>query len=296
MQRAKTLGIIGLGNMGYPIAQHLLAAGYDLYTTVRSEKSRNKAKQQGIHVLASHRDFSQYVDRILILVSNYEQCKECLLGDEGIFSTLEEGIIILSSTVDPAKAGELDSLCPEGVKLVDAPISGGAIGAEKGELVAITAGDRTAVEACSDVFACYCRKTFYAGEKPGQAQAIKAINQMLVGIHITATAEAMALTKAMGIDPNAMFATISECAGNSNIFQSRMPKLIAEDFSARASLETMEKDTAICISLARNAETPCYLTEVCHDLFSKTPRSKANESDACAVVQMYTPENSDVLA
>lgn len=283
----KTLGIIGLGAMGHPIAHHLIRQGFTLYTTVRSERSRKKAEELGIQVLQNHQEFAQVTDRILLIVSNYAQCADCLLGDTGIFSTLKRGTIILSSTVDPRDAEALDAACPEGVELIDAPVSGGAIGAEKGTLVTMTAGSKDAVDACRDIFDSYCRKVVYVGNKAGQAQSVKAVNQMLVGIHMAATAEAMALSTALGIDPQAMFETISDCAGNSNIFQSRMPKLIAGDYSARASLETLEKDTKICMDLADTAHVPCYLTEICHDLFSRTPRTEANMEDACAVIRLY---------
>ena len=283
----KTLGIIGLGAMGHPIAAHLIRNGFELYTTVRSQKSRDKANALGIHVLESRRDFAAHTDRILLLVSNYAQCTECLLGDDGVFSTFHKGSVILSSTVSPKDAEALAALCPDNVALIDAPVSGGAIGAEKGNLITITAGDSDAIDNCRDVLDCYCRKVVQVGNKAGQAQAVKAVNQMLVGIHMTATAEAMALSTAMGIDPQAMFETISDCSGTSNIFQSRMPKLIAGDFSARASLETLEKDTRICMDLAETYGVPSYLTNICHDLFVQTPRDSAVSEDACAVIRMY---------
>ena len=283
----KTLGIIGLGAMGHPIARHLIKNGFTLYTTVRSQRSRQKAQDLGIQILDSHRDFARVTDRIFLMVSNYAQCADCLLGDNGIFSTLKEGTVILSSTVAPKDAESLAAACPEGVSLIDAPVSGGAIGAEKGNLVTMVAGSKAAVDCCRDIFDCYCRKVVYVGETPGQAQSVKAVNQMLVGIHMTATAEAMALSTALGIDPNAMLETITDCAGNSNIFQSRMPKLIAGDFTARASLETLEKDTKICMDLASEAGVPCHLTEICHDLFARTPRKEANREDACAVIRLY---------
>ena len=283
----KTLGIIGLGAIGQPIARQLIDGGFQLYTTVRSERSRKKAADMGIQILEHNRDFARVADRILLIVSNYDQCAACLLGDNGLFSTLKKGTVILSSTVAPGEAEILSAACPEGVTLVDAPVSGGAPGAEKGTLVAITAGEQQAVDSCRDIFDCYCRKLVYAGEVPGQAQALKAVNQMLVSIHMTATAEAMAFSTALGIDPSVMFETISECAGNSNIFQSRMPKLMAGDFSAGASLETLEKDTRLCMDLSDAAGVPCYLTKMCHNLFSRTPRAENQAEDACSVIRLY---------
>lgn len=286
----KTLGIIGLGAMGHPIAVLLKKQGYELYTSVRSQRSREKAEALGIHVLDSHRDFAAHTNRILMIVSNYDQCAECLLGSDGVLSTMTEGTIILVSTVSPKDAATLAEACPDGVELVDAPVSGGAAGAEKGILTTMTAGKREAVDACRDVFDCYCRKVIYVGDKPGQAQSVKAVNQMLVGIHMTATAEAMALSTALGIDPNAMFETISECSGNSVIFQSRMPKLIGKNFTSRASLETLQKDMKICMDLAASANVPCYLTEMCHDMFCRTPRAEDVAEDACAVIRLYQLE------
>lgn len=75
------------------------------------------------------------------------------------------------------------------------------------------------------------------------------------------------------------------------MFQSRVPKLMKHDFSSRAALETMEKDTKICIDLAEKAGVPCYLTELCHDLYRKTPRSETVQEDACAVIRVYQQAN-----
>lgn len=282
-----TLAIIGLGAMGYPVAEHLINHGFELYTVVRSERSRKKAQELGICVVDAYRDLAGYTDRILMFVSNYAQCEECLLGSEGALSAMERGTIILASTVSPDSAAQLAAACPEGVHLVDAPVSGGAVGARKGDLLVMAAGEAQTVESCRDIFECYSRKVSYIGANPGQAQAVKAVNQMLVSIHMTAAAEAMALSTGLGIDPQTMLDTITECSGNSYMFQSRMPKLIRQDFSAQASLETLEKDTGICMELAESANIPCYLTQMCHELFRQTPRSETSPEDACAVIRMY---------
>lgn len=286
----KTLGIIGLGAMGKPIAHHFLSSGYRLYTTVRSEKSRLLAESMGITVLPTPADLTEHTNTILLLVSNYAQCHELLEGPSGVFSSLTEGTVILSSTIAPEDAEALAAACPNGVSLLDAPVSGGVTGAESGTLITMVAGSRDAFDACSDLFGLYSKKAVYVSETPGRAQALKAVNQMLVSIHMAATAEAAALSNALGLDLSVVYDTISECAGNSNIFQSRMPKLIRQDYSSRASLETLEKDTGICIGLAQKAGVPCYLTTKCHELFCNTPRDKTIPVDACSVIRLYAPE------
>ena len=283
----KTLGIIGLGAMGQPMAKNLQKHGYSLLTTVRSERSRKLACELGITVLENPGNLPEHTDTVLLLVSNYQQCCQCLEGETGLFAAMTHGTVIVSSTIAPEQMRLLEEACPKGVCLLDAPVSGGVTGAEQGTLVTMAAGDAEAFSRCSDIFACYSKKAVYVGDKPGQGQMLKAVNQMLVGIHIAATAEAAAFSKALGLDQRALFETISECAGNSNMFQSRMPKLMAEDYSSRAALETLEKDTKICVDLAETAGVPCYLTELCHELYCKTPRSEDVQEDACAVIRMY---------
>ena len=283
----KQLGIIGLGAMGAPMAAKLQAAGFELFTTVRSEHSRNKAEQMGICVLDTSRELAEHAERILLMVSNYDQCRSCLEGTDGLLSTMKVGTIIVSSTIAPGQMKKLQMLCPEGIWLLDAPVSGGVTGAEQGRLVTMAAGETQAVEACKDIFSAYSKKIVYVGTMPGQGQMLKAVNQMLVGIHIAAAAEAANFSEAMGIDLQTMLDTISDCAGNSNLLQSRIPKLAAHDYTSHAALETLEKDTKICMDLADEAGIPCYLTEICHELYMKTPRSEKKQEDACAVIRMY---------
>ena len=256
----KTLGIVGLGAMGFPIAQRLQKQGYRLLTTVRSERGHRRAQALNIEVVSAPDQLPQHTDTVLLLVSNAEQCRDCLLGERGIFASMTAGVIILSSTVSPEQAAIIQADCPAGIDLLDAPVSGGVSGAEQGQLVTIAAGNAGIIDRCRDIFSAYSKKIIVVGENPGQAQAVKAINQMLVSIHMAGTAEALALANASGLDPRLLFEVISESAGNSAIFQSRAPKLIDRDFSVRASLETLKKDTEICIHLAETNHVPCYLT------------------------------------
>jgi 3-hydroxyisobutyrate dehydrogenase len=212
------------------------------------------------------------------------------MGENGVFATMMKGTVILSSTIAPEQARELEAACPKDVCLVDAPISGGVTGAEQGKLVTMAAGNVEAYTRCSRVFEAYSKKVVYAGDSVGQGQMLKAVNQMLVGIHIVAAAEAVAFSKALEIDPKVLFETISECAGNSNMFQSRAPKMISGDYTARASLETLEKDMRICMELAEKVDVPCYLTKLCRTLYGNTPRTETVAEDACSVIRMYQTE------
>ena len=286
----KKIGLIGLGAMGFPIAKRLQENGFELCTYVRSKHSLRKAEHLNIQVVDTPASLSKYTNTVILLVNNYSQCHHCLYSVDGILSSLMCGTVIISSTIGPKQIKELSSLCPPGVEILDAPISGGVIGAETGTLVTMVAGKKERFVSVKNIFASYSKKIVYVGEVVGQAQALKAINQMLVGIHMVATAESYALSQELGIDPQAMFETISECAGNSNIFHSRIPKLIAEDYSAHASLQTLEKDTGICKALADMKHIPCYLTTLCHDLFQQTPSSDPSGEDACAVIRLYKKE------
>ena len=137
----KTLGIVGLGAMGFPIAQRLQKQGYRLLTTVRSERGHRRAQALNIEVVSAPDQLPQHTDTVLLLVSNAEQCRDCLLGERGIFASMTAGVIILSSTVSPEQAAIIQADCPAGIDLLDAPVSGGVSGAEQGQLVTIAAGN-----------------------------------------------------------------------------------------------------------------------------------------------------------
>ena len=283
----KKLGLLGLGALGMPVGERLIQHGFQLYTSVHSEHSRERAQSLGIEIVDSPAEIAAYTDIVLILVNNYSQCLECLTAEKGLFHSLKKGTVILSSTLDPRQAKELDVLCPQEVHLLDAPVSGGVTGAQSGTLVTMVAGEEAVLAQCKEVFSAYSKKVVHVGSEIGRAQALKAVNQMLVAIHMVATSEAMSLATGLGISPEVLLETVSDCAGNSNIFQNRIPKLIAGDFSARASLKTLEKDTAICIDLAKMVQVPCYLTSLCHDMFKCTPTTDPSLEDACAVIRLY---------
>lgn len=286
----KTIGIIGLGAIGYPIAKQLLDNSYGLVTAVHSKRSEEKAVSLGLKIVDSPSAISEYTDTVIILVNDFSQCMECLTSECGLFNSLRSGNIILSSTIDPRQVDELLSVTPNGINIIDAPISGGVTAAEKGSLITMVAGGNDAFQGCQEIMMAYSRKIIYVGERVGSAQALKAVNQMLVGIHMVATAEAMSLAEGLDIPPEKLLETISECSGESNIFKNRMPKLINKDYTARASLATLIKDTGICIDLANLCDSPCHLTKLCHDLFSKTPSFDASMEDACSVIRLYEKE------
>lgn len=121
----KQLGIIGLGAMGAPMAGKLQECGFQLFTTVRSAYSRQKAERMGIQVLETAGEIAERTDRILLMVSNYEQCRGCLQGTDGVLAAMKKGIIIVSSTIAPEQMRLLSEMCPEGIALLDAPVSGG---------------------------------------------------------------------------------------------------------------------------------------------------------------------------
>lgn len=283
----KNLAFLGLGAIGFPIAEKLIQHGFHLYTSVHSPRSFERAQNLGIEIVESPAELSRHADTVLVLVNNYAQCKDCLFAENGLLSTLKSGTVILSSTLDPRQAKELEENFPQGVHYLDAPISGGVTGALAGTLVTMVSGEKNVFDSCADIFAAYSKKAVYVGEEVGQAQALKAVNQMLVSIHMVATSEAFSLASGLGINPEILLDIIPECAGNSNIFQNRMPKLIANDFSARASLKTLEKDTGICMDLAKMVHVPSYLTSLCHELLCATPSEDRAAEDACAVIRMY---------
>ena len=193
--KKQAAGVIGLGSMGLGVARTLLKKGFEVHAfDVRPEVSKAFAKEGGI-AAKSPADVGRNAPVVIILVVNADQTNEVLFGNDGAVSTLAKGsVVIASSTVAPEFAIDLGKrLDAKGLLLIDAPVSGGAARAAKGELSIMGSGSRAAFKKADAVLKAIAIKVYELGEDAGTGSKVKMINQLLAGVHIAAAAEAMAL-------------------------------------------------------------------------------------------------------
>ena len=192
---SKKIGFVGLGTMGLPMAVNLNKAGFDVVGYDAFEGSRERARAAGITIAETLKDVAQQSDDAIVsMVRDYAQNLDVILGDGGLLSVNPKNLtIIVMSTLDPDTMNELGRQVEEhaGVKLIAAAVSGGATGAQAGTLSIMASGSEDRVAAARPYFDAVGSNVFYYGSKPGNSQAAKLVNNLILGITMNAVAEGL---------------------------------------------------------------------------------------------------------
>ncbi|MFG0584452.1 L-threonate dehydrogenase [Pseudomonas sp. zjy_9] len=282
-------GVIGLGSMGLGMARSLLRAGLPVWGhDVREDVTAQFAGQTGqpLRPLAEQAARS---DLLFIVVVNADQASEVLFGEQGIGKHLRPGsVVLLCATVAASRAREIAArLAEQDVQMLDAPISGGAQRAAMGGLTIMASGPDSAFAAAEAGLDAVAAKVYRLGDQAGQGSQIKLVNQLLAGVHIAAAAEAMAYGIRQGCDAQALFEVISHSAGNSWMFENRVPHLLAGDYSPRSAVNIFVKDLGLVLDSAQQDVFPLPLTATAHQMFKQASASGFGREDDIAVAKIF---------
>ena len=227
----KPVGVIGLGAMGMGVAMSLLREGFEVHACdVRAEAVQKVVDAGGI-AAASPAAMAPLVEVLLTVVVNADQTETVLFGENGAAPHMKPGaVVIASATVSPEFAKALGKrLNDMGLLMIDGPISGGAAKAMSGEMIVMSSGTPAAYAKCEDVLDAIAGKVYRLGDEVGPGSVVKMVNQLLAGVHIAASGEAMALAIRAGANPDQVYEVITNSAGNSWMFQNRVPHILAGD-------------------------------------------------------------------
>lgn len=282
----KRLGFVGLGAMGAPMARNLAAAGFELAVfDVDEQRTHAFAEDSGARAASSAADAATGSDALVVMVTNGAQAKAALLGDDGAAAALPaQAPVVLMSTVGPEAVA---ALAAEGHPLLDAPVSGGVARAESGELLVMAGGPSELFERLQPVLDAVGATVVHCGERPGDGQAVKLVNQLLCGVHIAAAAEALAYAKALGLDPATVHDTIRHGAAASFMLDDRGPRMLAREFEqARSALDIFVKDMGLVIDAgaASGARTP--LAEAARELYEEGSAKGLGREDDSGVIRL----------
>lgn len=285
----RKVGVVGLGAMGRGVATSLLRAGFDVLGFDTNHHAADSFAAYGGTICTSLATLGESADVVIVLVVNSEQTEKVLFGEDGLVGRMRPGgVVVASSTVAPAFAIETGRrLADLGLFMIDAPVSGGVLGAAAGKLTLMTSGSEEAYARCSDVLAAYSAKIYRLGDAHGIGSTIKLLNNLLVGVHIAAASETMALGMRMGVEPRLLYDVITNSAGNSWAFQDRMPHVIAGDFTPVTALNIFVKDLGLVQEMARNANFSAVLAERAFGLFQSAADAGHGADDDTAVIKMY---------
>jgi L-threonate 2-dehydrogenase len=283
------IAVVGLGSMGFGMATSLKRAGFAV--TGCEVTTNNMARfvadcGRGARTPA---DAAKSADIVVSVVVNAAQTETILFGQNGVAETLaRDAVFISSATMDPDIARKLAAqLEATGRHYLDAPISGGAQRAAQGELTILASGSPAAFARARPALDAMAAKLYELGDAAGQGAAFKMINQLLAGVHIAAASEAIAFASRQGLDIRKVYEVITASAGNSWMFENRMPHVLDGDYAPRSAVEIFVKDLGIIQDMARSARFPVPVAAAALQMFLMTSASGMGRDDDASVARMY---------
>ncbi len=296
MAEKKKIGVIGLGSMGYGIATSIHKAGHEVWgfdvAPVQVEKFIAAGGKSGI--LANE---AEQFDIAVVVVLNASQTETVLFGEGGFVPKMRPGAVVIScATVAPQFARVLAERCSQyDVLYLDAPISGGSVKAAEGRLSVMASGSSEAFQAANPALEAMAETVFELGDEVGAGSAMKAVNQLLAGIHIASMAEALTFGMTQGIAPEKIVEVISQCAGTSWMFENRAPHVVTGDYTPHSAIDIWPKDLGIVLDVARDAKFAAPLTAAAMQQFLAASGSGLGSEDDAAVAKVYARNSNVVL-
>jgi len=282
-------GVIGLGAMGLGMATSLVRAGFEVAGYDIASAAVDRLMAAGGQGAASPAQAATGADIIVSVVVNAAQTEAALFGPEGCAAAMPEGAVFVScATMAPDAARALASrLESTGRHYLDAPISGGAKRAAEGALTILTSGRPAAYEKARPALAAMAQTVHELGSEPGIAAAFKMVNQLLAGVHIAAACEAITFAARQGLDIGKVYEVITQAAGNSWMFENRIPHVLDGDYTPLSAVNIFTKDLGIVMDMGRTANFPVPMAATALQLFTMTSASGMGRDDDASVARFY---------
>ena len=289
------IAFIGLGNMGSPMALNLIKAGHELAVFDLSDAALKAAAQAGAKVAASAQEAVKDAEAVATMLPASKHVEGLYLGDAGLLSHIAQGTLVIEcSTIAPESARKVaEAAKAKGIRMIDAPVSGGTGGAEAGTLTFIVGGEAADLEAAMPYLEKMGKNIFHAGDA-GAGQVAKICNNMLLGILMAGTSEALALGAANGLDPKTLSDIIAKSSGRNwatelyNPWPGVMEHAPAsKDYAGGFGVDLMLKDLGLAAESALNARASVPLGELARNLYSMHSAQGNGGLDFSSILNLY---------
>ena len=276
----------GLGSMGLGMALSLVKAGHEVRGFDPAAARVDLFCAQGG---APFCDGAVKADAVVSAVLNADQTRAVLFGDQGVASRLRPGGVIIScATVSPAFAAQMEAQAVAmGLLYLDAPISGGAIKAAAGKLSIMAAGTADAFAAADPALVAMAETVHRLGDTAGAGSAMKAVNQLLAGVHIAAMGEAMAFGASQGLTPKQVLDVVSVSAGTSWMFENRGGHVAAGDYTPHSKVDIWLKDLGIVTDIAATSGLPVPISSNALAQFRAASAAGLGDEDDAAIAKHF---------
>ena len=281
--------VIGLGSMGFGMAASLARAGFAVTGCDTRPDIVARFAGGGGQGAASPHEAADGADAVVTVVVNADQTEQALFGESGAARAMRPGSLVVScATMAPARArGLARAAADHGLLYVDAPISGGAARAAEGALTILASGTPGAMGRAEPILDAMAAKLYRLGDEPGIGAAFKMVNQLLAGVHIAAASEAIVFAKRLGLDIHKVFEVITASAGNSWMFENRVPHVLDGDYQPRSAVEIFTKDLGIIADMSRAETFPTPIAASALQIFLMTAAAGMGKDDDASVARLY---------
>jgi len=281
--------VIGLGSMGLGMAQSLLRHGFAVRGYDVTAEAVQRLAQSGGVAAASPAEAARDAGVVVAVVVNAAQTESVLFGEKGCAATMAPGGVFIScATMAPEAARALAGRLEEsGRHYLDAPMSGGAARAAEGALTMLASGSEAAFAGARPALDAMTATLYDLGREAGLGAAFKMVNQLLAGVHIAAASEAMAFAARQGLDLARVYEVITKSAGNSWMFENRMPHVLAGDYTPLSAINIFTKDLGIVLDMARAAQFPVPVAGAALQMFLMAASAGMGRDDDSSVARVY---------
>jgi 2-hydroxy-3-oxopropionate reductase len=284
----KMLGFIGLGIMGKPMAKNLLKAGFNLVVFSRSQRSVEALVQEGALQADSPKEVAERTGVIVTMLPDSPEVQDVILGKEGVIQGVKPNSVVIDmSSINPLVSREIaEKLKGKGVAMLDAPVSGGEVGAIQGTLAIMVGGDEKVFNESMEIFKAIGRNIVYVG-KIGAGGFVKLVNQIIVAVNIAAVGEAFTLGAKAGLDPQVIHQAIRGGLAGSSVLETKAPMMFGRNFRPGFKIKLHHKDLQNALSTAKDLGVPLPLSSFIQQIFLSLMTEGRGEEDHSALATFF---------
>jgi 3-hydroxyisobutyrate dehydrogenase-like beta-hydroxyacid dehydrogenase len=282
------VALLGLGLMGRPMAANLLKAGHELTVWNRTASRGDSLVDQGAKRAATPREAAAAAEVVLTIVSDPPALESVLWGEDGVFAGLRKGsVLIESSTVSPGlEKRAAAAAAAQGCEFLEAPVTGGTWGAEKGELVFMVGGEASTLARVEPVLGAMGKKWFHLGPI-GAGQTVKLAMNLLLDLEVEAFAEALALVTRAGVPGQSLFDVMQSSMGRSGVIELKGGNMLKGDYKPSFPLRLMHKDVGLALELGNQLGVPLPAAAAAREVLSAVKGAMTEDVDFCALATFW---------
>ena len=284
---AERVGFIGLGIMGGPMARNLMEAGYELTVHNRSPEKAEELGEAGATVAATPGEAAENSDVIITMLPDSPQVREVIAGEDGVLEGISQGSLVVDmSTISPVVTEELaEAIKQKGASMLDAPVSGGDVGAIDGTLSIMVGGEEADFERAKPLFGAMGKTVTHVGPV-GAGQVTKAANQIVVALTIEAVSEALVLGSAGGVSPEKILEVLSGGLAGNKVMEVKREKFLSHTFEPGFRSELHHKDLGIALAAGREYGVVLPVTAVVDQMLLSMRRKGWGGEDHSALLRI----------